>query len=112
MRRSTSGSGARSSKKPHAFEPLLDEIAESPQRGLSMARMFDETPSLRARHIGRQLTWHDRLTPEIARRLQVTDDPYEARPRALVAAVDVWTAADGAVALPTILDRAMSAPTE
>jgi hypothetical protein len=64
----------------HAFEPLLDEIAESPQRGLSMARMFDETPSLRARHIGRQLTWHDRLTPEIARRLQVTDDPYDPVP--------------------------------
>jgi hypothetical protein len=67
-----------------------------------------------------QLTWHDRLTPEIARRLQVTDDPYDPRARALVAAalaclnaaVDVWTAADGAVALPTILDRAMSAPTE
>jgi hypothetical protein len=80
MQRSTSGSGARSSKKPHAFEPLLDEIAESPQRGLSMARMFDETPSLRARHIGRQLTWHDGLTPQIARRLQVTDDPYDPRP--------------------------------
>jgi AcrR family transcriptional regulator len=103
-----------------AFNPLLDEIAESPERGLSMARMFDETPSLRARHLGRQLTWHQRLTPEIARRLGVTDDPYDPRPRALVAAalaclnaaVDVWTAADGAVDLPTILDRAMSAPNE
>jgi AcrR family transcriptional regulator len=104
----------------HAFEPLLDKIAESPERGLSMARMFDETPSLRARHIDRQLTWHARLTPEIARRLQVADDPYDPRPRALVAAalaclnaaVDVWTAANGAAALPTLLDRAMSAPTE
>jgi hypothetical protein len=85
-----------------------------------MARMFDGTPSLGARHIGRQLTWHDRLTPEIARRLQATDGPYDPRPRALVAAalaclnaaVDVRTAADGAVDLPSILDRAMSAPNE
>jgi len=104
----------------NAFNPLLDDIAQAPERGLSMARMFDNTPSLRARHLGRQLTWHDRLTPEIARRLGVTDDPYDPRPRAVVAAalaclnaaVDVWTAANGAVDLPTVLDRAMSAPNE
>jgi len=104
----------------NAFNPLLDEIAEAPERGLSTARMFDETPSLKVRHLGRQLTWHDRLTPEIARRLQVVDDPYDPRPRAVVAAalaclnaaVDGWTAANGAVDLPTVLDRAMSAPNE
>jgi AcrR family transcriptional regulator len=103
-----------------AFNLLVDEIAASPQRGLSMARMLNDTPSLKARHLGKQLNWHDRLVPEIAHRLGVANDAYDPRPRALVAAalaclnvaVDVWTASDAALDLSTLLDRAMSAPTQ
>jgi AcrR family transcriptional regulator len=104
----------------HSFNLLLEETAVAPERGLRMARMLNDTPSLRARQLGKQLTWQDRLVPEVTRRLGVTNEAYDPRPRALVAAalaclnaaVDVWTASNGAVNLPTLLDQAMSAPTE
>lgn len=103
----------------NAFNLLIEETAASPERWLSFTRMLDDTPSLKARQLSKQLSWQDRLVPEVARRLGVTSAAYDPRPRALVAAalaclnaaVDVWTASDGAVDLPTLLDQAMSAPT-
>lgn len=103
----------------HAFNLIIEETVASPERGLSLARMLTETPSLRARHLSKQLNWQDRLVPEVSRRLHVTEEAYDPRPRALVAAalaclnaaVDVWTASGGAIDLPTLLDQAMSAPT-
>jgi len=58
-----------------------------------------------------------RSRPEVARRLGVPDEPWDPRPRALVAAalgclnvaVDLWTAADGAVPLADLVDQAMGA---
>jgi AcrR family transcriptional regulator len=103
-----------------SFSLLIEETAASPERGLRLARMLDEAPSLKARHLSRQLTWQSLLVPEVARRLGVVDEAYDPRPRALVAAalaclnaaVEVWTASNGAVPLPALLDQAMSAPTE
>lgn len=103
----------------NAFNLLIEETAASPERGLSMARMLDDAPSLKARQLSKQLAWQDRLVPEVARRLGVTSEAYDPRPRALVAAtlaclnaaVEVWTASNGAVDLPTLVDQAMSAPT-
>jgi AcrR family transcriptional regulator len=104
----------------HAFTVLLEATATSPERGLSMARMLNDTPSLRAGQLGKQVSWQDRLTPEVARRLGVTDQTYDPRPRAVVAAalaclnaaVDSWTAANGTLDLSALLDQAMSALTE
>jgi len=103
----------------HAFDLLVAEASALPEQGLTMSRMLHDTPSLRARQIGKQLGWQDLLAAEVARRLGVPSDAPDPRPRALVAAalgclnaaVDVWTAADGALPLPDLLDQAMSALT-
>jgi regulator of sirC expression with transglutaminase-like and TPR domain len=81
------------------------------------ARILRDTPSLRARQLGKQLGWQDLLATEVARRLGIPSQAPDPRPRALVAAalgclnaaVDVWTAADGALPLPLLLDQAMGA---
>jgi AcrR family transcriptional regulator len=101
----------------HAFDLLVEESATLPEQGLTMARMLHDTPSLKARQLGKQMGWLDLLVPEVARRLGVASEACDARPRALVAAalgclnaaVDVWTAAGGTVSLPALLDQAMSA---
>jgi hypothetical protein len=57
------------------------------------------------------------MVPDVARRLGVANASLDARPRALVAAAiacldvarDVWTASDGTLDLPTLLDQAMNA---
>jgi AcrR family transcriptional regulator len=101
----------------HAFDLLVEESAKLPEQGLSMRRMLHDTPSLKARQLGKQLGWLDLLVPEVARRLGVAGVAPDARPRALVAAalgclnaaVDVWTDSGGTVSLPTLLDQAMTA---
>jgi AcrR family transcriptional regulator len=104
----------------HAFDLLIADSTTFPERGLRMARMLNDTPSLKGRHLVRQSNWHELLVPEVARRLGVTNEGYDPRPRALVAAalaclnaaVDTWTASNGAARLPTLLDQAMSALTD
>jgi len=101
----------------HAFDTLIEETAASPEENMRMARMLKETPALKVRQLGKQLGWHDVLGPEVARRLHVAADARDPRPRALVAAamaclnvaVETWVEADGAIALPGLLDQAMSA---
>jgi AcrR family transcriptional regulator len=100
-----------------AFDVLIEESVALPERGLAMARMLHNTPSLRCRQLGKQLGWQDALVPEIARRLGAADAAFDARPRALAAAalgcmnaaVDVWTASDGALDIAVLLDQAMDA---
>jgi AcrR family transcriptional regulator len=100
-----------------AFDMLIGETVAMPERGLAMARMLHNTPSLKSRQLGKQLGWQDLLVPEIARRLGVADKTRDARPRALAAAafgclnaaVDVWTVSDGALDLSALLDQAMNA---
>lgn len=101
----------------HALDLPLTETAASPEEQLRAAHMLDNTPSLKMRRLGKQLTWHELLVPEIARRLHIDDYAEDPRPRALVAAalaclnaaVTTWTEADGAIGLPDLLDQAMSA---
>jgi AcrR family transcriptional regulator len=101
----------------HALDLPISETVASPEEQLRVARMFESTPSLKIRRLGKQLTWHELLVPEIARRLRVDDNAHDPRPRALVAAalaclsaaVATWTEADGTVDLPGLLDQAMSA---
>lgn len=101
----------------HAFDLLIIEGSALPEQGLAMSQMLHDTPSLRARQLGKQLGWQDLLVPEVARRLGVPAEAPDPRPRALVAAalgclnaaVDVWAAAGGAIPLGDLLDQAMSA---
>jgi hypothetical protein len=82
--------------------------------------MLSDAPSLKASQLGRQLAWQDMLVPDVARRLGIANAALDARPRALVAAAiaclnaarDVWTASDGTLDLPTLLDQAMNALTD
>lgn len=100
-----------------AFDLLITQRLAYPDEGLALSRMLHDTPSLQARQLGKQLGWQDLLAPEVARRLGVPDEPYDPRPRALVAAalgclnvaVDVWTATDGTVPLADLVDQAMGA---
>jgi AcrR family transcriptional regulator len=100
-----------------AFPVLLDESTASPEKALALARLMNDTPALKARQLGRQLVWQDLLEPEVARRLGVSAQANDPRPRALVAAAiaclnvagDVWTSSNGAIALPGLFDQAMSA---
>jgi len=103
----------------HALDLLIEEGSALPEQGLTMNRMLHDTPSLRARQLGKQMGWQDLLAPEVARRLGVSPEAPDPRPRALVAAavgcmnaaVDVWAAAGGALSLGDLLDLAMSALT-
>jgi AcrR family transcriptional regulator len=101
-----------------AFDVLTRMNAAAPEQALSYLRMLQETPSLRARHYEKQLSWQELLVPEIARRLRANPDrPEDTRPNALAAAalacLDVaatrWVACGGTVPLAVLLDRAMGA---
>jgi AcrR family transcriptional regulator len=101
----------------HAFDLLIAERSAYPEGGMGMHRMLRDTPSLQARRLGKQLGWQELLAPEVARRLGASGDPYDPRPRALVAAalgclnvaVDVCALSEGAVDLADLLDQAMGA---
>jgi AcrR family transcriptional regulator len=101
----------------HAFDLLIAERSAYPEGGMGMHRMLRDAPSLQARRLGKQLGWQELLAPEVARRLGASGDPYDPRPRALVAAalgclnvaVDVCALSEGAVDLADLLDQAMGA---
>jgi AcrR family transcriptional regulator len=105
----------------HAFDVVVEEAAALPEHSLAQARMLHEAPSLKASHLGKQLSWwRDLLVPEIARRIGSKNKRYDPRPRAIVAAalaclnaaVEMWTDSNAAVDLPLLLDQAMSALNE
>ncbi|GAA1871893.1 TetR family transcriptional regulator [Pseudonocardia ailaonensis] len=102
-----------------ALEPVLplpaDASPEVAAQAVRRSRLFIETPSLRARHFEKTLTWQGILRPEVARRLRCgTEDP---RPAALIAcvlacldaALEAWTRCDGSVPLRELLDAAADA---
>src|ERR1700722_18266982 len=97
-----------------AFGVITEGIDQTPGHALALMRMLQETPSLRARHWEKQLAWQSLLVPKIARRL-AGGAAADLRPRALAgsalacldAATDAWTAGDGEVPLPALLDQAM-----
>ncbi|WP_338781502.1 TetR family transcriptional regulator [Streptomyces sp. DG1A-41] len=104
-----------------AFDVLTRMNEAAPEQALSYLRMLQETPSLRARHHEKQLSWQELLVPEIARRLGADPDQAEdIRPSALAAAAlacldaasTAWVACEGTVPLAVLLDRAMGALTE
>ncbi|MGW8529568.1 MULTISPECIES: TetR family transcriptional regulator [Nocardiopsidaceae] len=90
-------------------------------RELRIGQMLHRTPSLRARHMEKQLAWKELLVPELARRLRGADDPdgtaAEHRSAAIVAtalacldvASETWLRLDGAVPLEQLWDEAVSA---
>jgi AcrR family transcriptional regulator len=96
-----------------ALRGMLDEPGESLPRTLKLARMLFETPSLRARHLEKQLEWLDLLAPEIQKRLPGPD----LRARALVAcaltcldaATEAWVRTGGEADIEQLYDQAVAA---
>ncbi|MFD3523936.1 TetR/AcrR family transcriptional regulator [Streptomyces sp. NPDC058653] len=85
---------------------------------LTVARMYHEVPSLRARQLEKHLRWQALLAPDVQRRLglphSATPDP---RARAFVAAalacldaaVDAWFESDGTADAVQLFDEAVAA---
>lgn len=88
---------------------------------LPTARMMRQAPSLRARHLEKQLSWQELLVPELARRLRNADGLDEAaaehRAAAIVAtaltcldvASETWIRLDGSVSIEDLWDEAVTA---
>jgi AcrR family transcriptional regulator len=99
-----------------ALKGMIDAPGYSLARVLKLARMLYETPSLRARHLEKQLEWLDLLAPEIARRLPPAPGP-DPRARALVAcaltcldaATEAWVQAGGEGDVEQLYDQAVAA---
>ena len=99
-----------------ALRAMIDEPGHSLTRILKLARMLFDTPSLRARHLEKQLEWLDLLAPEIDKRLPPVTGP-DPRARALVAcaltcldtATEAWVRTDGEADIEQLYDRAVAA---
>lgn len=90
----------------------------SPEVTLAIARMYRDTPSLRARHLEKHLRWQELLAPDITRRLptrrRAGPDP---RPRAIIAAalacldiaIDAWLESGGRADPEQLWDEAVAA---
>lgn len=99
-----------------AFDTLLADFSDSPQSLRRTSRMLLGTPSLRARHLEKQLHWHELLVPDIARRLGAPDGgTQDVRAPALVAAAlacldaasTAWARTDDGTPIETFLDEAI-----
>jgi AcrR family transcriptional regulator len=100
-----------------AFGALLTGFSDSRQALRMTTRMLLETPSLRARHLEKQLQWQELLIPDISKRLGSAAGIEDVRARALVAsalacldaAAAAWAVADDETPIETLLDAAISA---
>ncbi len=96
-----------------ALEPIID--TSDVDRARQTSRMFTETPTLRARHYEKTMTWQAMLIPEVTRRLGIDESSHDPRPAALTscalacldAAIATWTSGDDNRALAELLDIAM-----
>jgi AcrR family transcriptional regulator len=101
-----------------AFDVLLADFSDSPQSLRRTSRMLLDTPSLRARHLEKQLHWQELLVPDIARRLGTSlSGTEDVRAHALVAsalacldaASAAWAVTDDDTPIETFLDAAIGA---
>ncbi|WP_411700038.1 TetR/AcrR family transcriptional regulator [Conyzicola sp.] len=84
---------------------------------LSLARLYHDAPSLRARHLEKHLRWQELLAPDVQRRLGLPETPHpDPRARALVAAalacldaaVDAWYESGGTLDPVRLFDDAIA----
>jgi AcrR family transcriptional regulator len=96
----------------------VDALTLEPGVTLQLAKMMQETPSLRSRSIEKHLHWQRLLLPDIRRRMGVADDDTtNPAPAAILASAiacldvagEAWVAGDGKEELATLYDRAVSA---
>lgn len=100
-----------------AFDVLLTVTEAEPDVARTTSRMLLETPSLRARHLEKQLHWQELLVPDIERRIAMPRRQPDARANAIVAAAlscldaanTAWTLSDQSIPLSSVLDDAIRA---
>jgi AcrR family transcriptional regulator len=99
-----------------AFATLLSDFVDSPGTLRKTSRMLLDAPSLRARHLEKQLHWQELLVPDIARRLGASSGGVgDVRAHALVAsalacldtASTIWALGDDDTTIETLLDAAI-----
>ncbi|WP_103503116.1 MULTISPECIES: TetR/AcrR family transcriptional regulator [unclassified Streptomyces] len=99
-----------------AFETLQSAKGTAEER-LALARMCHDAPSLRARHLEKNLRWQELLAPGVQRRLGLPDtETPDPRARAFVAAalacvdaaIDAWSQSDGAADPLELFDEAVA----
>ncbi len=104
----------------HALRVLVDPPFGASANALALARMFVETPSLRAREVEKQRRWEALLLPHVRARLgprQGAPDSPDPRAEALIAAAlgclraasEAWVRGDGRGEPLAVLDEAMRA---
>ena len=85
--------------------------------GFSLARLYHDAPSLRARHLEKHLRWQELLAPNVQRRLGLPETPHpDPRARALVAAalacldaaIDAWYESGGSLDPVQLFDDAIA----
>jgi AcrR family transcriptional regulator len=104
-----------------AFDVLVSKTTEHPDVSRRLMRMLVEAPSLRARHLEKQLHWQTLLIPDIEQRLHNlgsgSASAPDARAAALVAAAlscldaatAAWAQSTSGTGLAEILDDAVAA---
>jgi AcrR family transcriptional regulator len=103
----------------HAFSALIEIPVAADLDPLNVARLFIDTPSLRARRFEKNREWSEALLPPLRERLPPPVDEWrgDTAVRAIIAAAlgcldtatEIWVATDGAVPAPEILDQAFNA---
>jgi AcrR family transcriptional regulator len=99
-----------------AFGTLLSGYGESSDSLRRTARMIHAAPSLRARHLEKQLHWQELLVPEISRRLGASNGE-DVRAYAIVASAlacldaagSAWARSEDGVPVEEFLDTAIQA---
>jgi AcrR family transcriptional regulator len=99
-----------------AFDLITQTDPGEPGPSRSLVRLLNDACALMTRQWDKTQGWHSMLVPEISRRLGGGPEPAgDPRARALVAsaidcldaAIDAWTASNGATPLSVLLDQAM-----
>jgi AcrR family transcriptional regulator len=102
----------------HALHALLGTVHADPAFALQSSRLMLSTPSLRARHLEKQILWQQLLLPNTTRRLQPGDaDTRDLQAHAIVCsalscfdvAILEWAASNGTTSLPALFDTAIDA---
>jgi AcrR family transcriptional regulator len=100
-----------------SFDVIVDATEHDPRYGLTLLRITDQSPALRAGRVEQQKQWQDLLTPLVAERMALPPADRDPRPAALTAAAlacfsvanGVWLQSDGTESLRQLVDDAMHA---
>jgi AcrR family transcriptional regulator len=99
-----------------ALETAMEHYRQDPESALAITRLVQDTPALCARQLERQKGWRPTLAKALAERTGEAEPATLAHATRAAAALeclnvalDHWTASDGRLDLPGLLDEAFAA---